>query len=71
MTIGYKIQRLRHMIGLTQRGLARLSGISQPAIAHIEVGRHEPRAETLEALMGVLMAKGCPKCSNSNKRRRQ
>jgi len=38
---------------LTQRELARRSGVAQPTIARIEAGRESPRLRTLETLLEV------------------
>ena len=38
---------------LTQRELARRSGVAQPTIARIESGRESPRLQTLETLLEV------------------
>lgn len=41
----------RRKAGLTQRDLARRSGVAQPAIAKIEKGHTSPRVDTLERLL--------------------
>ena len=41
----------RKRAGLTQRGLAKVSGIAQPAIARIESGQVSPRIDTLDRLL--------------------
>lgn len=40
--------------GLTQTDVARAVGISQPAVARLEAGTHEPRLETLFRLSNAL-----------------
>lgn len=45
------VRRARRGAGLTQRGLARRSGIPQPTIAAIETGRQDPRLETMRSLV--------------------
>ena len=45
------LRRARNGAGLTQRDLARRSGVAQPAIARIESGRVVPRVDTLERLL--------------------
>ncbi|MBA2489122.1 MAG: helix-turn-helix domain-containing protein [Chloroflexi bacterium] len=44
------LRRARRTAGLTQRDLARRTGITQGAIARIERGRVDPRHTTLERL---------------------
>jgi len=43
----------RRAAGLSQRELARRSGIPQPAIARIESGRTSPRSDTVERLLNA------------------
>ncbi|MGF7238251.1 MAG: helix-turn-helix transcriptional regulator [Frankia sp.] len=40
--------------GLTQAALGRLAGLTQPQIARLEAGDHEPRLETLDKLARAL-----------------
>jgi transcriptional regulator with XRE-family HTH domain len=40
--------------GLTQAQLGRLAGLTQPQIARLEAGDHEPRLETLDKLARAL-----------------
>ncbi len=47
------VRRARLDSGMTQRQLAHASGISQAAIARIETGRIDPRASTVERLLGA------------------
>lgn len=46
-----KLRYARRRAGLTQRQLAALSGIPQPAIARIESGRVTPRLDTFDRLL--------------------
>ena len=43
----------RRAAGLTQRELARRTGVAQPTIARIESGTSDPRLGTLEVLLEV------------------
>jgi predicted nucleotidyltransferase/DNA-binding XRE family transcriptional regulator len=45
------LQAERHRAGLTQRGLAQLTGVPQSTIARIETGQTDPRASTLNTLL--------------------
>jgi len=47
--IGYRVER-----GLSQADLARLTGMSQPAIARLEAGDTEPKISTLMRLVKAL-----------------
>lgn len=47
------VRQARARAGLSQRDLARLSGISQPMISAIERGLQDPRHSTLERLLGA------------------
>jgi transcriptional regulator with XRE-family HTH domain len=52
--MGMAARMLRHArrsAGLTQRALASKTGIPQETIARIEVGRSDPRVETLDRLL--------------------
>ena len=54
--VGDEIRAVRHSRGLSTRGLARLSGVSQPSLSNIENGRVAPSVKTLYAIaeaMGV------------------
>lgn len=46
--------KLRAKRGLSQRALAKLSGISYVHIARMETGDHDPRLSTLKALAKAL-----------------
>ena len=54
MSIVGQIAQRRIDLGISQRELARLTGIPQPRIADIESGKHSPSAERLEALAKAL-----------------
>jgi transcriptional regulator with XRE-family HTH domain len=41
MTLGERVRKRREKLGLSQRELARVSGISQPTISNIERGAQE------------------------------
>jgi predicted transcriptional regulator len=45
------LRHARRSAGLTQRALAASTGIPQETIARIEVGRSDPRVETLDRLL--------------------
>lgn len=45
------LREARASAGLSQRALARVAGVAQPAIARIESGRVEPRVDTLAHLL--------------------
>ena len=47
------LRTVRRAGRLTQRELARRSGVAQPTIARIETGRESPRLRTLETLLEV------------------
>ena len=47
------LRTARRRSGLTQRELARRTGIAQPTIARIESGAADPRLGTLEVLLEV------------------
>ena len=51
MLTGVSIQRARIAAGLSQRALAKRSGIDQAAIARIEQGQTEPRVDTFRRLL--------------------
>ncbi len=51
MSAAHLLRHARARAGLTQRALAERTGVPQPAIARIEVGRVRPRVDTLEALL--------------------
>jgi transcriptional regulator with XRE-family HTH domain len=51
MDAGTLLSEARRGAGLTQRALARHSGVAQPAISRIERGHVSPRVETLDRLL--------------------
>jgi WD40 repeat protein/transcriptional regulator with XRE-family HTH domain len=54
-TFGRSCVRLRRSIGLTQRALGRLLGISEQAIQYWERGVHAPKPEHLERLLALCL----------------
>ncbi|QXB19139.1 helix-turn-helix domain-containing protein [uncultured Corynebacterium sp.] len=50
MSIGERIIAARHAVGMTQRDLAEVSGLSQPTIQRVETGAREPSPLQLSAL---------------------
>lgn len=51
MSAGALLRYARRGAGLSQRELAKRSGVQQPGIARIESGRTVPRADTLQRLL--------------------
>lgn len=51
MTAARLLRYARRRAGLTQRALAGVAGVPQPAVARIESGSISPRVETLERLL--------------------
>src|SRR6266849_5755079 len=47
------VQSLRKRLGLSQMALARLVGVSAPAVAHWEAGNATPRGQNRVALVGL------------------
>lgn len=45
------VRRARRRAGLSQRALAARAGVSQPAVARMESGRHNPSLATLTRLL--------------------
>jgi transcriptional regulator with XRE-family HTH domain len=52
-----ELKRIREEAGITQTGLAEVSGVSRETINRVEKGKISPRVETLEKLADVLDAK--------------
>jgi transcriptional regulator with XRE-family HTH domain len=52
-----RLRETRQAAGLTQRALARRTGIAQPTIARIEGGLVDPRVATLERLLAACDAR--------------
>jgi transcriptional regulator with XRE-family HTH domain len=53
-----QIRGARAMLGMLQQELAEAAGLSQRALAAIEIGESKPRRGTLEKLQAVLEAAG-------------
>lgn len=51
MDAGRSLLLARRRSGLTQRALAKKTGIAQPTIARIERGKEDPRVRTLQRLL--------------------
>lgn len=51
MNAASRVNQARRAAGITQRELARRTGIPQSAIARIERGQQVPRADTLDRLL--------------------
>jgi predicted transcriptional regulator len=51
MTASLMLRDARRHAGVTQRELARRTGVAQPTIARIESGAADPRVATLEVLL--------------------
>lgn len=54
MTVGEKIAEKRKQIGLSQRSLAKLSGVSQPTISAIESSTKSPSTVTISLIAKAL-----------------
>ena len=54
--VGDGIRAVRQSRGLSTRGLARLSGVSQPSLSNIENGRVAPSLKTLYAIAEAMGA---------------
>lgn len=52
--LGGRIRKARKTIGLTLHQLARLSGISAPALSHVERGKRDLRVTTLCRIADAL-----------------
>lgn len=52
--VAIEVLRYRAEHGLSQSALARRLGVSQPLIARLEIGEHEPKISTLQRLSSVL-----------------
>lgn len=48
------LETIRRARGLSQSGLARLTGLSQPAVSSFELGTRNPRPATVKLLALVL-----------------
>ena len=54
--VGYRIRTIRAAQGLNLEQLARLTGISAPALSLIETGKRDPRLTTLKRIADALRA---------------
>lgn len=54
MNVARLIRHTRRAAGLTQRELAAIAGVPQSTIGRIELGRHVPRADTLDRLLRAM-----------------
>jgi len=52
--VGYRIRETRTAQGLSLEQLARLTGISAPALSLIETGKRDPRLTTLKRIADAL-----------------
>ena len=53
MTAASRLNQARRAAGISQRELARRSGVPQSAIARIEGGKQTPRSDTLDKLLAA------------------
>lgn len=56
MDVGGALRAARERARLSQRQLARLTGVAQPTIARIEAGHVDPRVRTLARLLDACGA---------------
>lgn len=54
MKIGEKIRKFRTEKGLSQKELAKMAGLSEPAIRNYELGNRTPSDKQLAAIAGAL-----------------
>jgi len=52
--LGRRLKELREQRGLTQRGLARESGLEHNTLSRIEQGHYQPSADTIRKLADGL-----------------
>jgi transcriptional regulator with XRE-family HTH domain len=52
--VGHRIRETRAALGLSLEQLARLTGISAPALSLIETGKRDPRLTTLTRIADAL-----------------
>ncbi len=64
MLTGSHLRRLRKEVGLTQRQLAQLVGVSQAHIAKVENSKVDPRLSTVNRILQVLTEGTARKCSD-------
>jgi len=55
---GRQIAAARHLLGMTQRALASLVGISVASLSAIENGHAQPRRQTAKLIRETLEARG-------------
>ncbi len=53
---GTGLKRMRESLNLTQRELARISGLSRSTISSIETGRHDPTLGTVMRMRDAMLA---------------
>ena len=54
MKIGEKIRKFRTEKGLSQKELAKMTGLSEPAIRNYELGNRTPSDKQIDAIAGAL-----------------
>jgi transcriptional regulator with XRE-family HTH domain len=55
--IGHRLRKIRTQLGLSQRGLARVSGVANATISQIEAGRLNPTVSMLKKVLdGIPMS---------------
>lgn len=54
MKIGKKIKKFRTEKGLSQKELAKMAGLSEPAIRNYELGNRTPSDKQIDAIAGAL-----------------
>lgn len=54
MKIGEKIRKFRTEKGLSQKELAKMAGLSEPAIRNYELGNRTPSDKQIDAIAGAL-----------------
>ena len=60
MTVGDRIRQWRNERNLTQKQLGELAGIAEPTIRRYELGKLNPKYETLEKIAAALhVSTGC------------
>ena len=54
MKISEALKRIRNERGMTQEGLALVSGLGKNTVIRIELGKHKPRRDTILMLAKAL-----------------
>ncbi|MDD6808371.1 MAG: helix-turn-helix transcriptional regulator [Oscillospiraceae bacterium] len=54
MKVGEKIRKFRTEKGLSQKELAKMAGLSEPAIRNYELGNRTPSDKQIDAIAGAL-----------------